>query len=908
MKKLLFMVLALILVCSLGISAAAARMDVSASAEILEPGETVVITVSLKDAIPASDGATVMQGELSYNGEALELRQVELCSADLTDAAKHTKKDMVVFHYLSDDGASREFAAGDMVRITFAAKQDIAVDHAYGDISFRVQVQNAQGQPVGDLTCDPSVSVIIAAEHDWADATYTRPRICRVCNAEEGEPLGLPAPAVTAAADAQGRLTLTWDAVAEADAYKVYRSPKKNSKFEQIAVVEESVYVDASALVGTTYYYQVQACYSGNPSVDSPNSAAAAGTATCAVPECTVQLDVPSGKPAVSWNAVDGAKKYDVYRADSLNGQYKKVKTVTALTYTDTSAKTGSEYYYRVSAVAAKAAGNSSLSGAGFCRAICGQAVISAQLDAKTGLPALSWKAVKDAKAYEIYRSAMDGDYELLASQSGVKYTDKTAETDTAYTYKVKAISKVENGNGEFSEEARVVTTCTDPVISAVTTEDISGYPVIAWNAVDKAARYEIACAVKKNGPYTNVGTTEELTFVDETAQGGTTYFYKVAAVGANSISAGSACKSICARYPQPVITVDRNDAAGKPEVTWNAVDGAKKYDVYRAESVDGAYKKIKTVAALTYIDTSAKTGNTYFYKVCAVASTKAGNSILSEASPGCRAICAQPQLTVKLDEKTGRQPTLTWKKIADAAAYEIWRSQGAEEPVLLSTQTALKFVDTTARSDVAYRYGIYAIAKDPANNSAEAEPLVVQTTCAKPVIQTVSNDPASGQPVIGWGAVEGAEKYEIFRSTNAKKGYVSVGFSDALRFTDRDGAAGTKYYYTVAAVGCNGSVSAVSDNKSITCRCAQPVVTLAVGGDGSPVLSWNAVDGAKQYTVYRATAADGKYSSVKTVKELSYTDTKAKAGVTYFYKVVAVGSGSAANSSYSNVVTNGQG
>ena len=907
MRKLLSFLLALTLLCGLKISAAAARINVTSHAQMLKPGETVVITLSLDEDIPAEDGATVLQGELSYNSEVLEFRQVEKCSADLTDAAKHSGKDMVVFHYLSSDGSAKEFAAGELLRITFSAKQDIQADHAYAEITFRAQVQNALGETVAGLTYDPNLTVIIAKEHDWAEATYSRPRMCRVCNAEEGEPLGLPVPAVTAGAGEGGKLTLSWDAVEEADVYKVYRAVKKNGRFEQIAATGENIYVDASAEIGTTYYYQVQACCSRDASVDSPNSTAVSGTATCAVPEITVERNAASGKPEICWGAAEGAKKYDVYRADSPDGKFKKIKTVSALSYMDTSAKTGMEYFYRVSAVAAKAAGNSALSNMGSCRAVCGQPVVSAQLDAKTGLPVLSWKAVKDAKSYEIYRSSGAGGEELLVTQSAVKYSDKTAENDTVYTYRVRAISKGENGNGEFSEELKAVTACAMPVISAVTTEEISGCPVITWAAVEKAQRYEITRAVKKNGPYTCIDSTDALSFVDETAVGGTTYFYKIAAVGANSISTGSDCKSICARYPQPVIMVERNDAAGKPEAAWNAVEGAKKYDVYRAESADGAFKKVKTVTAVSYIDTSAKTGKEYFYKVCAVASSKAGNSILSEASAGCSAVCGQPQVTVKLDEKTGTQPTLTWKKVSDAVAYGIWRSEVGGESVLLSTQTAVKYIDKTAAPDTVYQYFVNAIAKDPVNNSVETAPVILQTTCAMPVIRTVSNDPVSGRPVVAWDAVEGAARYEIFRSTNAKKDYISVGFSEELSFMDENAVAGTKCYYTVVATGYNGSISAVSANKSITCRCAQPKAVLEVSEDGGIVISWDAVDGAKKYTVYRAAKIDGKYSSVKTVTELSYTDTKAKAGVTYYYKVVAVGSGSAANSSYSDAVTNGQ-
>ena len=55
--------------------------------------------------------------------------------------------------------------------------------------------------------------------------------------------------------------------------------------------------------------------------------------------------------------------------------------------------------------------------------------------------------------------------------------------------------------------------------------------------------------------------------------------------------------------------------------------------------------------------------------------------------------------------------------------------------------------------------------------------------------------------------------------------------------------------------------------------------------------VTWKKVDGAKNYTVYRSTKKNGKYSKVGTAKGGSYTDKTVKKGKKYFYKVVANGS-----------------
>ena len=47
------------------------------------------------------------------------------------------------------------------------------------------------------------------------------------------------------------------------------------------------------------------------------------------------------------------------------------------------------------------------------------------------------------------------------------------------------------------------------------------------------------------------------------------------------------------------------NDAQGRPTLTWKAVTGAAKYEVYRARSKDGDYIKYSTVTGTSYTNTS---------------------------------------------------------------------------------------------------------------------------------------------------------------------------------------------------------------------------------------------------------------------------------------------------------------
>jgi parallel beta-helix repeat protein len=74
----------------------------------------------------------------------------------------------------------------------------------------------------------------------------------------------------------------------------------------------------------------------------------------------------------------------------------------------------------------------------------------------------------------------------------------------------------------------------------------------------------------------------------------------------------------------------------------------------------------------------------------------------------------------------------------------------------------------------------------------------------------------------------------------------------------------------------------------------AAPGGLVATGADQRVTLSWNAVNGANGYYVYRSTAQNGAYSkrTSSAVGGTSYADTGLTNGTTYWYRVTATGSG----------------
>ena len=75
-------------------------------------------------------------------------------------------------------------------------------------------------------------------------------------------------------------------------------------------------------------------------------------------------------------------------------------------------------------------------------------------------------------------------------------------------------------------------------------------------------------------------------------------------------------------------------------------------------------------------------------------------------------------------------------------------------------------------------------------------------------------------------------------------------------------------------------------------------------GSNGFVILKWNASTGATAYNVKRSSTVTGYYSTLATVTGLSFTNSGVTNGLTYYYKVAAVGSGGPSSDSAAAAAT----
>ena len=261
------------------------------------------------------------------------------------------------------------------------------------------------------------------------------------------------------------------------------------------------------------------------------------------------------------------------------------------------------------------------------------------------------------------------------------------------------------------------------------------------------------------------------------------------------------------------------------------------------------------------------------------------------------------PVITASNAAKTG-YVKLTWNAVSGAAKYQIYRSTSRNgEYTLMYTTENTSYINTKATAGNYYYYYVVAI-----NEQGIASPPsdIAGRTCDLPRPEvTTSNVARTGYVRLNWNAVEGAVKYKIYRSTERDGNYRLMFTTENTSYINTMAKAGMTYYYKVVAVAEKSAAnSAASAVKFRTCDLPRPEVTASnVALTGYVKLDWNAVEGAVKYKIYRSTEKTGTYKLMFTTENTSYINTKVEAGMTYYYRVVAVAEKTAANSAVSKVV-----
>ena len=348
-----------------------------------------------------------------------------------------------------------------------------------------------------------------------------------------------------------------------------------------------------------------------------------------------------------------------------------------------------------------------------------------------------------------------------------------------------------------------------------------------------------------------------------------------------------------------PVLTAEADPVSGGGILTWEAVEGAEYYKVYRASSKSGSYKHWKTVEK-TRLRVSVSVGSSRYYKIKAVYDD--GDTGKYSNYVRVNGVCAQPEFDEVYARVSNGKPYLDWDKVSGAKKYYVYSVNEDGTKTRLTSTTKTSYTHTKAKVGETYTYVVRAIASSSSRNSIYSQEVTCTAKLPRPVLK-ISRLSSSGKPELDWNNITGAVGYQVWREEEDKRSVLLAEVTKSS-FVDETAVVDVEYEYEIVAVAANPKAnSAPSDDRETTPKCARPVASAQLV-DKKPMITWDEVDGAVKYYVYRSTSKNGTYKKIGTVyadEGESYHNTSAKKNTTYYYKIVAVSRET--RSSYSSYV-----
>ncbi len=525
----------------------------------------------------------------------------------------------------------------------------------------------------------------------------------------------------------------------------------------------------------------------------------------------------------------------------------------------------------------------------------------------------IQWSKCSDADGYRLYRSADNKEYALIytADRTVREYTDTLADRTAAqYYYKVEALY------GDTAETSQTVSKSVKGVIRApaLTLSDYDGYKaVLTWNAVSQAERYELwKCADGESADSKEEHIADFAAgdayicpiwtyTIDTDGWPLGTYAYKVRAVYRGEYTDWG------------TVRINRNlvwkqNSYDRARFEWLPVQNAVSYKLFHKVNGKTFSATVQNTSALMSMkSTSYLPCDEHQYYVNAY---DASNNVLETSSTIVFRMTPDAVSIDSLEYDYANTVTITWSGGFGAENMAVYRSESpSEQGVLIAEPKAAEFMFADAvHKGKEYWYTLVPNVTATDGETVTGMPVQSDKIITFPEAVTLETAQYNGEDGISlvWKPARGAEGYLIERSDNQKDfaaaGTIAGGKNTA--YTDRSVKAGNRYRYRVKSYYTAEDASqsfAAAQNSLEASILPKPVSISKIaelkressdnGQDRARVaLSWNAVEGAQSYAVYRSVLSDGKEEQyvciAQTVTDTQYIDTGALSDTSYDYKV----------------------
>lgn len=234
-------------------------------------------------------------------------------------------------------------------------------------------------------------------------------------------------------------------------------------------------------------------------------------------------------------------------------------------------------------------------------------------------------------------------------------------------------------------------------------------------------------------------------------------------------------------------------------KITWNAVDGAVKYNVYRRQGGYKTWTLVGTTTGTTITDTKVTSGIYYVYSVRAYNNAGQYSDFVS-ANTQTRKFMAVPKLTGISNATNGLY--IKWNAVPGVTnGYRVYRrGAGSTYWTYLGTTKNTYYTDTVVKNKSG-EYFRYTVIADGGYHSKFDTTGLYLRRLANPTLKSAVSSKTG--ITVKWSAISGTTGYYVYRKT-ANSNWVriaAVGGTNNTTYVDKTAKKGVTYTYTVRAV-----------------------------------------------------------------------------------------------------------
>ena len=495
----------------------------------------------------------------------------------------------------------------------------------------------------------------------------------------------------------------------------------------------------------------------------------------------------------------------------------------------------------------------------------------------------IQWEDSDTTDGYVLYREDNGGDRKLIKTVIGNSCYNYGLSNGGVYAYSVRPFTLDSDGNrvyGDSSDTRTIQIGLNAPEILEIS-RYANGAVRIAWKS-DPLAEGHLLYRSEDGSSWSLIKRVPGNETVTYGLQDGVTYYFRLRSSrtvdGTDRYSQYSIMRSVCLGLPAPEGLTATQAGATYCKLSWDAVDGAEAYRVYR--SLNGeAYSLVKTVTGTVTYNYNLDAQSTYRYKVAAIR-TEDGRVIRSADSESVELLMrlgAPDEVLASYRFADGA--TVRWSPVDGVTGYRFYRENEAGDVVLVKTISDSETNTFSLDRGQTYRFGVR-----PVNTEGE---YTVNGEISWSDIYYHSLPPTAKilgcsetHLLLSWNEVEGAEGYVVYHTAGEamEKILETEKCQAALDLPAED-------QYCVTAVRKSAETAAselvlwdgLLEEEYSFSHCA-------IADYRSANLTWAPVEKAAAYELERQTA-DGEWITLAQQEDTGYLDRTLESGESYTYR-----------------------